>query len=131
MQIKLVFQFCPCIFQQRDLSLYANNLSHRTVCKMHKWMAWKVGALQIPSEGVIALFFTLSVLLNHKTCQFFLQRCHYFLGGSAPGSRSLQLHMHILIKKFECNLISKSLNVLYLLVCFTVNFVLILYMRMI
>jgi hypothetical protein len=38
-----------------ELSLYTDNLSHRTVCKMHTWMAEKVDPLQILSENVTAL----------------------------------------------------------------------------
>jgi hypothetical protein len=30
-----------------------NNLSQRTVCKMHKWMAYKVDPLSIPSDSIV------------------------------------------------------------------------------
>jgi hypothetical protein len=53
--IKLVFQFHRYILQQMELPLYTNNLCHRTVCKVHKWMAYNVDSLQIPSDNVVAL----------------------------------------------------------------------------
>jgi hypothetical protein len=52
---KLVFQFQPHILKQRELTIYTNNLSHRTVRKVHKWMAQKVDLIQIPSDNVVAL----------------------------------------------------------------------------
>jgi hypothetical protein len=62
--IKLVFQFHPYILQQRELSLHTNNLSHRTFCKMHKWMAQEVDPLQISSNSVSAF---VSLIWVYKT----------------------------------------------------------------
>jgi hypothetical protein len=53
--IKLVFYLKPHILKQRELTLYTNNLFHRTVCKVHKWVTQKVEPIQIPSDSTAAL----------------------------------------------------------------------------
>jgi hypothetical protein len=53
--IKLVLQFYPHIMQQRDFSLYTDNMSRRIVCKTHTRVTQEVDLLQIPSNGLATL----------------------------------------------------------------------------
>jgi hypothetical protein len=51
-----MFQFHSYILQQRELSFtHIKNLYHRTVRKMHNWMASKESPLQILSDSVAVL----------------------------------------------------------------------------
>jgi hypothetical protein len=53
--IKLVLQFYLHIMQQRDFSLYTDNMSRRIVCRTHTRVAQKVDLLQILSNGIATL----------------------------------------------------------------------------
>jgi hypothetical protein len=53
--IKFVFQFDAYIYIKKERSLHTNSLSHRIICRVHKWMTSKVDPLQIPFDSIVAL----------------------------------------------------------------------------
>jgi hypothetical protein len=91
--IKLVFQFHPYTLQKNKLSFYTNKLSHKTVCKMHKWMAQNMDPLQMSSNSVNKF---VSLIWIYKITEYPLlfAWCHHF----PDASKSLQPNVHIRFK---------------------------------
>jgi hypothetical protein len=55
MFVKLVFLLHPQIQQRWKHSLHTNNVSQRTVCEMHKYIAWKMNTHHNPTDSVVVL----------------------------------------------------------------------------
>jgi hypothetical protein len=80
-------------FEANELTLYTNNLSLRTVHKVHKWMTQKVEPIHIPSDSTTALVSHIWFYWN-TGFTLLLLRCRHYLECSAPSGKSLQLHVH-------------------------------------
>jgi hypothetical protein len=60
----------PYMLEQTEYPLYKNNLPHRTVCKMLKYMASVRNPLQIPSGSVVTLVSGINFIIPQDTLRF-------------------------------------------------------------
>jgi hypothetical protein len=113
--IKLVFQFHLYTLHQSETSLNTTCLKELFVKYINGWhRRWICSKCHL--IVLLNSFYTL-VSLKPQDILHFLQMCCHFPDSSDPGSKSLQFHVHALIKTFDnCNLMSKSLDVVSCLI---------------